>query len=167
MKGFSVLLGSLLTLVSALTFAANPDFEDYPASPVFTGANHAPVPQENTSPKMEQARAQALRGKVNFAGHYILYRLGCGGSTLCGEVLDARTGEVVAGLPNAYDGNTFDTVHHADSRLIIISGLTADSEEDAQGNRLESRDRERYYEFVNNEFRLLTSNDLDSPPTDE
>jgi hypothetical protein len=40
--------------------------------------------------------------------------------------------------------------------LIIISGIALDTEEDAQGNQLESRNRDRYYEFVNNEFRLLT-----------
>ena len=106
MKGCSVLLGGLLAITTSVAFAADPDFKDYTVTPVFTGINHEPVPQEHSNPMMDMDRAQALKRKVNFAGHYILYRVGCGGSVICGEVLDARTGEVVGGLPNAYDGNT-------------------------------------------------------------
>lgn len=166
MKGCSVLLGGLLAIATSVAFAADPDFKDYSVTPVFSGANHEPVPQENSNAMIDQARAQALKGKVNFAGHYILHRLGCGGSSICGEVLDARTGDVVVGLPNVYDGSTFDMAYQPDSRLIFISGLALDGEEDAQGNRLESRYRDRYYEFVNNEFRLLTMTDAESPPLD-
>ncbi|WP_085655899.1 hypothetical protein [Pseudomonas sp. B11(2017)] len=143
-----------------MAFAADPAFNDYTVTPVFTGPHHELLPQENSNAMTDQDRAQALKGKVNFAGHYILYRVGCGGSTLCGEVLDARTGEVVGGLPNAYDGNTFSLSNQPDSRLLIVSGIAADTEEDAQGNELESRYRTRYFEFVNNEFRLLTFKDL-------
>lgn len=167
MKGFSVLLGSLILAAASMTFAADPTFKDYTITPVFTGPNHKLVPQENSSPMMDLARVQALKGKVNFAGHYILHRLGCGGSAICGEVLDAQTGEVVGGLPNAYDGSTFGIVYQPDSRLIIVSGITLDGEEDAQGNALESGNRDRYYEFVSNEFRLLSMTDVESSPMDE
>ncbi|WP_192559302.1 hypothetical protein [Pseudomonas allokribbensis] len=160
MKGCSVLLGSLLAIATSVAYAANPAFKDYTVSPVFAGTNHEPVPQEHSNPRMDKDRAQALKRKVNFAGHYILYQFGCGGSTICGEVLDARTGEVVGGLPNAYDGNTFSLSNKPDSRLLIVSGIAADTEEDAQGNELESRYRTRYFEFVNNEFRLLAFKDL-------
>ena len=160
MKGFSVLLGSLLLAAASMAFAADPAFNDYTITPVFTSPNHKLVPQENSSPMMDQARVQALKDKVNFAGHYILHRLGCGGSAICGEVLDAQTGEVVGGLPNAYDGSTFGIVYQPDSRMLIVSGISADTEEDAQGNELETRYRTRYYEFVNNEFRLLMFKDL-------
>lgn len=160
MKGCSVLLGSLLAIATSVAYAANPAFKDYTVTAVFTGINHEPVPQEHSNPRMDKDRAQALKGKVNFAGHYILYRVGCGGSAICGEVLDARTGEVVGGLPNAYDGNTFSLSNKPDSRLLIVSGIAADTEEDARGNELESRYRTRYFEFVNDEFRLLTFKDL-------
>jgi hypothetical protein len=165
-KGFAILFASLLAASTSLAFAAEPGFKEYSVTPVFTGTHHELVPQENSSPAMDSARAKALQGKVNFAGHYILHRLGCGGGAICGEVLDARTGEVTGGLPNAYDGNTFYMVYQPDSRLIIVSGLTLDGEEDAQGNALESRNRDRYYEFVDNEFRLLTMVDAESPPLD-
>ena len=125
MKGFSLLLGSLILAAASMTSAADPAFKDYTVTPVFTGPSHKLVPQENSSPMMDQARVQALKGKVNFAGHYILHRLGCGGSAICGEVLDA------------------------------------------QGNALESGNRDRYYEFVNNEFRLLSMTDVESSPMDE
>lgn len=160
MKEYSILLGSLLVIATSVAYAANPAFKDYTVTPVFTGINHEPVSQEHSNPMMDKDRAQALKGKVNFAGHYILYQFGCGGSTLCGEVLDARTGKVVGGLPNAYDGNTFSLSNKPDSRLLIVSGIAADTEEDAQGNELESRYRTRYFELVNNEFRLLTFKDL-------
>jgi hypothetical protein len=166
-KGFSVLLGSLILAAASMAFAADPAFKDYTVTPVFTSPNHKLVPQENSSSMMDQARMQALKGKVNFAGHYILHRLGCGGSAICGEVLDVQTGEVVGGLPNAYDGSTFGMVYQPDSRLIIVSGITLDGEEDAQGNALESGNRDRYYEFVNNEFRLLSMTDVESSPMDE
>ncbi|ETD38279.1 XAC2610-related protein [Pseudomonas chlororaphis] len=39
-----------------------------------------------------------------------------------------------------------------DNRSIIISDITLDTEEDAQGNQLEGRDRYRYYEFVSSAF---------------
>lgn len=166
MKGFSVLLSGILLVAASLAFAADPDFKDYPVTPVFTGNHHALVPQENSNPVMDSARAKALKGKVNFAGHYIVHQLGCGGGAICAEVLDARTGEVAGGLPNAYDGSTFAMHYQPDSRLIFITGVTLDGEEDAQGNSLESINRDRYYEFVNNEFRLLTMTDAESPPLD-
>ncbi|MCR8934035.1 MULTISPECIES: hypothetical protein [unclassified Pseudomonas] len=75
MKGFSVLLGSLILAAASMAFAADPAFKDYTVTPVFTGPNHKLVRQENSSPMMDQARVQALKGKVNFAGHYILHRL--------------------------------------------------------------------------------------------
>ena len=166
MKGFSVLVGSLLLATASIAFAADPDFKDYPVAPIFSGSHHALVPQENSNPVMDQARAKALKGKVNFAGHYILNPLGCGGGAVCAEVLDAQTGEVAGGLPNAYDGSTFAMLYQPDSRLLLISGITLDGEEDAQGNSLESVNRDRYYEFVNNEFRLLSMTDAESPPLD-
>ncbi|MCF5700104.1 hypothetical protein GIV24_01075 [Pseudomonas syringae] len=150
-----------------MAFASEPVFKDFGVTPVFIGPNHQLKPQENTNPVIDSARAKALQGKVNFAGHYILHRLGCGGSAICGEVLDAQTGEVVGGLPNAYDGSTFGMVYQPDSRLIIVSGITLDGEEDAQGNTLESGNRDRYYEFVNNEFRLLSMTDVESSSMDE
>ncbi|MBX9406402.1 hypothetical protein K5E40_12010 [Pseudomonas baetica] len=164
MKGFSVLLSVILLVAASLAFAADPDFKDYPVTPVFTGTHHALVPQENSNPVMDSARSKALKGKVNFAGHYILNPLGCGGGAICAEVLDAQTGEVAGGLPNAYDGSTFAMLYQPDSRLIFITGISLDGEVDAQGNSLESVNRDRYYEFVNNEFRLLTITDTDSPP---
>lgn len=160
MKGCSVLLGGFLAIAASVAYAANPAFKDYTVTPVFTGPHHELVQQEHSNPMMDKDRAQAIKGKVNFAGHYILYRVGCGGSTMCGEVLDARTGEVVGGLPNAYDSNALSLSTQPDSRLLIVTGIAADTEEDAQGNELESRYRTRYFEFVSNEFRLLMFKDL-------
>jgi hypothetical protein len=118
-----------------------------------------PGAQENSNQWMDEVRSQALAGKVNFAGHYVLHREGCGGSTMCVEVLDAQAGEVATGQPNANDGNLLTLSYQPDSNLIIVSGITANTEEDMKGKRLKNRDRTRYYEFVNNEFRLLKITD--------
>lgn len=160
-------VGSLMMSATSVAFASEPVFKDFGVTPVFIGPNHQLERQANTNPVIDSARAKALQGEANFAGHYILHRLGCGGRAICGEVLDAQTGEVVGGLPNAYDGSTFGMVYQPDSRLIIVSGITLDGEEDAQGNTLESGNRDRYYEFVNNEFRLLSMTDVESSPMDE
>lgn len=159
MKGLSILLGCVLASAASLSFAADPSFTDFNVTQVFAGPNHAPAPQENSNQWMDEARAQALAGKVNFAGHYVLHKVGCGGSAMCVEVLDAQTGEVAAGLPNAYDGNLLTLSYEPDSNLIIVSGITVDTEEDLKGKRLKNRDRIRYYEFVSNEFRLLKIKD--------
>lgn len=158
-KGLSILLGCVLAGAASLSFAADPSFTEFNVTEVFAGPNHALAPQENSNQWMDEARAQALAGKVNFAGHYVLHKVGCGGSALCVEVLDAQTGEVVTGLPNAYDGDFLDLSYQPDSNLIIVSGITADTEKDLKGKRLKSRDRVRYYEFVDNEFRLLKIKD--------
>lgn len=159
MKGLSILLGCILAGATSLSFAADPSFTDFTITEVFAGPNHAPVPQENSNQWMDEARAQALAGKVNFAGHYVLHRMGCGGSTMCVEVLDAQTGEIATGLPNAYDGNALALSYRPDSNLIIVYGITVDTEEDLKGKPLKNRYRTRYYEFVNNEFRLLKITD--------
>ena len=158
-KGLSMLMGSFLTMAAAQCFAADPTFEDFPVTEVFSGPNHALVPQENSNQWMDEARSQALASKVNFAGHYVLHKVGCGGSTMCVELLDAQTGDVATGLPNAYDGNLLDLTYKPDSNMIIVSGITADTEEDMHGKPLKNRDRIRYYKFVNNEFRLLKIKD--------
>lgn len=158
-KGFSALFGSLLVVTTSQCFASGLKFEDFKAAEVFAGQNHALLPVDHSNLWMDEARAQAIAGKVNFAGHYILYKFGCGGSTFCGEVLDARTGEVVTGLPNAYNGDSLVLSYQSDSNLIIISGVTADSEKDMKGKSLKRGDRVRYYEFANNTFRLLKIKD--------
>jgi len=56
-----------LAIATSVAFAADPDFKDYTVTPVFTGINHEPVPQEHSNPMMDMDRAQALKGKVNFA----------------------------------------------------------------------------------------------------
>lgn len=159
MKGLSILLGCVLAGAAPLCFAADPSFNDFNVTEIFAGPNHALAPQENSSQWTNESRSQALVGKVNFAGHYVLHKVGCGGSTMCVELLDAQTGDVATGLPNAYDGNLLDLTYKPDSNLIIVSGITVDTEEDMKGKPLKNRDRIRYYKFENNEFRLLKIKD--------
>lgn len=84
--------------------------------------------------------------------------------TIYGEVLDATTGSIVAGFPNAYlmisedgDGGQsfFNVYYKPDSRLIEISGIAADPEIGLDKKVLSSKNRTRYYEFDGKNFRLL------------
>ncbi|MET0775070.1 MAG: hypothetical protein ABWZ65_06220 [Pseudomonas mandelii] len=85
MKGLSILLGCILVGAASLSFAADPSFTDFTVTEAFAGPNHALAPQVNSNQLMDEARAQALAGQVNFAGHYVLHRVGCGGSTTAEE----------------------------------------------------------------------------------
>jgi hypothetical protein len=70
----------------------------------------------------------AANERPNFAGHYVLLRWGCGTSCVAGAVIDAFTGQVTF-LPFSIccaenTDDKFDPIeHHADSRLVIFTGL--------------------------------------------
>lgn len=147
-------------------FAAPPDFEAYRVNQLYSGINHSLNVDKDNGMHWDAARKQAINQPVNFAGHYIVFTDGCGGGSICGEVLDAMTGRVVTGLPNAYkmigndDGESyFDAYYKEDSRLMVISGVTADIEYGINGEKVPSKNRTRYYEFNGVKFKLLKTED--------
>ena len=52
--------------------------------------------------------------------------------------------------------NNFDLNYQLDSTLFIISGITGDTETDANNNVLEHVYRIRYYNFLNGELNLIS-----------
>ncbi|MBV7585452.1 hypothetical protein KW851_21655 [Pseudomonas sp. PDM33] len=82
--------------------SASPRFEDYKVDDLYSGANHALDSSAKTEGKWMIYRSLAVKRKVNFAGHYIVFTGDCGAGAICGEILDAKTGRVVVGFPNAY-----------------------------------------------------------------
>ncbi len=153
----ALLLGVLLVSFSSL--AAEPRFEDYKVESAFKGENHELVVEDDES-NWSLYRKQAIKKPVSFAGHYIVFAMGCGGGTICGEILDAQTGSIAASFPNAYemdspDGSFYDASFKLDSRLIVISGVAADPEVGLDGEKLPSSNKTRYFELKDNKLKLL------------
>jgi hypothetical protein len=153
----AALLG--IFLVSFSSLAAEPRFEEYKVNRIFKGDNHELVVEDDED-NWSLYRKQAIRKPVNFAGHYIVFATGCGGGAICGEILDAKTGKIVSGFPNAYelespDGSFYGAVFHLNSNLLVISGIAADPEKDQNGKVLPAQNRTRYYEFTDNELVLM------------
>jgi hypothetical protein len=140
--------------------AADLKFENYKVDSIFAGPNHALDIADQSNDNWKTYRSNAIKRKVNFAGHYIVYTGGCGGGAICGEILDAKTGKIVSGFPNAYelespDGSFYGAVFHLNSNLLVISGIAADPEKDQNGKVLPAQNRTRYYEFTDNELVLM------------
>ncbi|MGF6150727.1 hypothetical protein [Pseudomonas fluorescens] len=151
----------IVFFVSSFTHAATLRFEDYKVEEVFHGEHHELVTQDGVDESWLAGRRDAIKRPVNFAGHYVVYTNGCGGGSVCGEILDVKTGEVVASFPNAYyvigeDGKApFAAVYNPDSRLLLIIGVAADSEAGLKGESLPENNRKRFYEFSGNTLKLI------------
>lgn len=153
----ALLLGVFLVSLTSLT--AEPRFEDFKVDRIFKGENHELVVEDDES-NWSFYRKQAIKKPVNFAGHYIVFAMGCGGGAICGEILDAQTGSIAASFPNAYemdspDGSFYDASFKLDSRLIVISSVAADPEVGLAGEKLASANKTRYFELKDNEPKLL------------
>lgn len=168
---FCPLLAALALCAQVLSISAHamePKFQDYKVDSVFAGPNHALDVPDQGEDNWKTYRTNAIKRKVNFAGHYIIFTGSCGGGAICGEILDAKTGKLVSGYPNAYelesaDGSSYGAVFHPDSRLLVISGMAADPEKDQNGKVLSRKNRIRYFELKDQ--KLLLINVADDLPT--
>lgn len=111
-------------------------------------------------PAKEIKKESSEKYTANFAGHYVIKTMGCGGGAICGSIINVETGKTIVGLPNAYlieeDGkNPFEMEYRVDSYLLIISGIAADSELDTNKQLLPANYRTRYYALKNNTLVLL------------
>lgn len=148
-------------LMPFFSYGAAIGFEGYKVNDVYAGEHHSLVAIGQVDRKWAESRKNAMDGPINFAGHYVIHTGGCGGGTICGEILDVKTGEVVESLPNAYyivgdNGSApFAVVSKPDSRLLIVIGVAADSEVGLDGSELDEGNRQRYYEFSKNKLKLI------------
>lgn len=154
----TLMLGMQATVANGGT--PEPKFEDYKVDSIFAGPNHELDVPDQGEDNWKTYRANAIKRKVNFAGHYIVFTGGCGGGAICGEILDAQTGKIVEGFPNAYeldspDGSYYDAGFRPDSRLLVISGTAADPEKDQNGKVLPPQNRTRYFELKNQKLLLI------------
>jgi hypothetical protein len=146
------LIGGLAALsVEAALAQPAPRFADFPAAPVYTGKSAAPVLATREAREYRTVLRQAASGKVNFAGHYILAKWGCGSSCVMGGIIDARSGQVTM-LP--FTTCCWKETHHnfepievrATGRLIVFSG---------ERNEKEGDMGRHFYVFQNGKLRFL------------
>lgn len=159
-KSLLAALAFCLPVLNACADTADPQFEDYKVGSNFAGPNHALDATNPSDDRWATYRNNAIKRKVNFAGHYIVYTGGCGGGAICGEILDAKTGKIVSCFPNAYelespDGSNYDAMFRPESHLLVISGIAADPEKDQNGKVLPAQSHTRYFEFTDNELMLI------------
>ena len=128
----------VLVVILTFTLAAaelkridTPKFEDYFIANVYKEKNVPLILTKDDRLYRTRLRLGA-RGKVNFAGHYVLVIWGCGASCRMGAAIDAVSGRVhwLPGTVCCWDtaieedpslGDSI--VFHADSNLLILSGL--------------------------------------------
>lgn len=141
-----------LFLLSFSVFSKTPTFSKYNVGTVYDGVNHALVEPQSGNVSVDTLRISASHKKANFSGHFYLYTFGCGGGAICGEILDLKTGRVVTGLPDAYDGSSFDLDFKPDSSLLIIYGTSLSS---TPSDEESASDMVVYYNFDSNTLKKL------------
>jgi hypothetical protein len=102
--------------------------------------------------------SEAIRGGVNFAGHYVVAGWGCGTGCISGAIIDARTGNVfwpvqLYALSVGYDGRDYvgkPVEYRKNSRLLIIRGSPGVKDNDA-----EKPAGDYYYEWKGNTLKLI------------
>ena len=155
---FSTLCFSIITM-------GGDDLSAYVASSEnregYRDKHHLLLTNELSEKKQITGQKSATKKPVNFAKHYVISTVECGGGTVCGEIADANTGNVVGSFPNAYyingeDGTApFAFISKPDSRLLIIIGVSADPEIGMSGEKIGQYNRQRHYEFIDNKLHLI------------
>ncbi len=119
---------SLLILIfSFSTYAKTPTFQDYPAQ-TYTGKNQ-PLKLTLQSKKYRTLFKQMSQQQPNFAGHYVMETVGCGGGCSFALAYDAKTGQsfvlsdTFADCYSEQKGFTQnDIFFQKDSRLVMAVG---------------------------------------------
>jgi len=136
--------------------ALSPQFKDFAVSTIYSGASSRPNLSTPQAREFRTRIIEASSGKVNFAGHYIVARWGCGTDCVAGAVIDALTGQVTF-FPFVYVccwqdvKSDFEPIRHRpNSRLIVFSGQL--HEEGEMGTH--------YFVIDNGQFKFLKTNPL-------
>src|SRR5262245_20769683 len=106
---------------------APPKFKDFPAGGTFEGKPARPRLATKDQRDRRELYASAVANGVTFAGHYAVVKYGCGSSCVSSDILDLRSGNVVA-VPFTVSGwreihDDFEPIEaKRDSRLIVFLG---------------------------------------------
>jgi hypothetical protein len=127
-----------------------PQFKDYPVRTVYRGKN-ARLLLSSDARTFKTRLTQALKGRPNFAGHFIVTTWGCGTGCQVGAVIDASTGRVFwlpfpVGQTSEVDEDFRPVEFRLDSKLIIFSGVRVDRDEPEGA---------RFYKFEDGRFKFL------------
>ena len=117
----------LLALISSSIYAKNATFQDYPAS-AYTGKNQL-LKLNSQSKKYRTLFKQMSQQQPNFAGHYVMETVGCGGGCSFALAYNAKTGQSFV-LPDTFadcysEQKGFkqnDIFFQKDSRLVMAVG---------------------------------------------
>ncbi len=137
--------------VSAMARAQAPQFAAYPA-PVYAGPT-APLRLTHRDVMFRTRLREAVGGRANFAGHYLLAIWGCGADCQMGAAIDTRSGHVVwlpgtvcCQPPQQADSSAGPVLARPDSRLIMLSGLI--DEGGAQGRHYYLLEGDRFVHLM-------------------
>lgn len=141
---FSLLIGSSFAL------AEPPKFTDFPVKEIYKEKVHPA--QKGEEYRFDTLKQVLETGKVNFAGHYIVYMDGCGtGGCIMYSIADAKTGKDVASIPRAFMGDVEDQYtpnieHQVNSKLLHVSGVSAEKADQYY---------DEYYVLKNNRLKKI------------
>ena len=168
MRKFGLMKTAALITVAILVFAAavsaqiakTPGFGKYPAT-VEKARVKAINFKKNPDARTFRTRlSEALKGGVNFAGHYIVTGWGCGTGCTNAAIIEARTGDVIwpdqfANIDASYgeDYSNEQLEFKKNSRLLIIHGRPGSRNENAKI----PPSGDHYYEWKGNRLHLLRS----------
>ena len=132
-------------------YAKTPTFHDYSAR-TYTGKNH-PLKLTSESRKYRTFFKQMSQQQPNFAGHYVMETVGCGGGCSFALAYNAKSGQSFV-LPNTFadcyskeKGFTQnDIFYQKDSRLVMAIGSRYGDQEKCETV---------YYLVENNHFKEI------------
>lgn len=93
-------------------------FDSYPAEG-YTGDLRYPSLAADTDWNELNAFEKANEEGINFAGHYSIYRFGCGSACEIVKAIDFKSGKIIS-VPSALQGYGHDLEYKANSNLILI-----------------------------------------------
>lgn len=147
-----------LVVTSVAQQTKKPTFSGYPVTVEKARVRSIDFKNEPDARAFKTRLTQAIRGGVNFAGHYVVAGWGCGTGCISGAIIDARNGKVYWPLPLYalgvwYDGASYvekPVEYRKNSRLLIIRGSPG-----VKDNDPEKPNGEYHYDWSGNELRLV------------
>jgi len=157
-RSVSIIAVLVLIIGSAFTQTKRPAFISYSAAVEKPRVRAIDFKASPDARSFRTRLSDAIKSGVNFAGHYVVAGWGCGTGCISGAIIDARNGRVYwpiqfNAMSTWYDGNDYvdkPIEYRNNSRLLILRGSPGVKEGDA-----DKPYGEYYYEFRNNELRLI------------
>ena len=161
MKGsvLTIVFIAMISVTASAQAVKRPSFKAYPAKVEAKKAKAINFRQSPDARSFRTRLTQAIRGDVNFAGHYIVAGWGCGTGCVSGAIIDARNGYVywpeqfnALGVGDTENGYVDEPVaYRKNSRLLVITGSPGRAKDDDP----DLPSGEYYYEWKAKKLRLI------------